>query len=618
MNARHRFCSLLATVFLAALSQPALANASKCKVELVAKLPVVMEGPRASVPVTFNGKESRVWLDSGAFFNIMPRAKAAELGLTMEALPVGFRVNGIGGGFTPMLTRVRDFGILGATLHNMQFIVGGSDSGNGFLGANLLGVWDTEFDLGKGVVNLFKESGCSQTNMAYWSAGMAVGDAKLLNGNYPGDYHIYVEVFVNGHPLRALLDTGAPTSIIGRHAAENAGIDLDSPKVIASHSMAGFGTHQRESWIARTESITIGGENIAHSPIRVIDDAGDNWDHDMLLGMDFLMAHHVIVSRPQQRLYLTYNGGPIFSATTDQETGHQSITRGENLGETEKTTDPKTADEFAGRASARLTSGDASGAVTDFTSAIKLAPERSDLLSHRATAYARSGRFDLAAKDVDAALAIAPHDHRLRIRRAQIELNKGDRAKALADTDAAAVDTPKGSLDVMAVVTLYERLGMADRGLALIDPVIDLHRNDVSYPTLLNARSWNRGLANADLDQALKDINLALRKAGSRPMMLDTRALIYYRRQDYASAIADETAALAKSPQLAAALFTRGLARVASGDEAGGAADIASARKIRPMIDRDYAAYGLHAAGAENATASEAQAFEPDDSGDQD
>ncbi|WP_395396967.1 aspartyl protease family protein [Novosphingobium sp. BL-8A] len=617
MNAFPRFCIFVATAMLAALSQPALAAGAKCKVELVAKFPVVMEGQRASVPVSFNGKDSRVWLDSGAFFNFMSKAKAVELGLTTEALPSGYRVNGIGGGFTPELARVRDFGILGINLHNLEFIVGGSDSGNGFLGANLLGVWDTEFDLAKGAVNIFKENGCSQMSMAYWGTGMAVGEARLFDGSYPGDHAIYVEVFVNGHSVRAVLDTGAPASIIGRHAAESAGIDLDAPQVVASRRMSGVGSHERQSWIARTTSISIGGENIANSPIRVIDDAGDSRNYDMLLGMDFLMAHHVIISRPQHRMYLTYNGGPIFSASTDGETGHRSTTRGENLGATENAADPKTADEFAGRASARLTKGDAAGAVADFTSAIGLAPERADLLAHRAQAYGRSGKFELAAKDVDAALAIAPHDHRLLIRRALIKLGKGDRAGALADTEAAAADTPKGSLDVIAVVTMYERLGMADRGLALIDPVIDLHRSDVSYPHLLNARSWNRGLANADLDRALKDINVAIRKSGAGPAMLDTRALIQFRLKDYASAIADESAALEKSPKMAAALFVRGLARIASGDAAGGDTDVVAARKIRPSIDRDYAAYGLHAAGATNSPVLDKRSFEPDEADDQ-
>ena len=598
MKIRPLARALLWPSLLALMTGPALADdVDKCKLALMAKLPVVMDGPRASVPVSFNGHETRVWLDSGAFFNVLPKAKAVELGLHTGPLPFGFYVNGIGGSFTPELARVRDFGVAGATLHDMEFIVGGSDAGNGFLGANLLGVWDTEFDLAKGSVKLFHEHSCNRVSIAYWGEGMSVGEARLLDGDNSNDHHIYVEVIVNGHPLRAILDSGAPDSIIGRHAATRIGIDLNAPQVVGSVRMSGVGTHARQSWIARTQMISIGGEEILNSPIRIIDDTGDDHSHDMLLGVDFLMSHHVIVSQTQHRMFLTYNGGPIFSASTDREIGHL-VTRAQNMGTSEKAPDPKTADEFAGRASGRLQQGDVIGAIADFTDAIRLAPARADLLGERAAAYMRGRHPELAAKDIDAALGMAPHDYRLLTRRAQIRLAKDDKAGALADTDAAAAAAPKGSLDMMPLVSLYDRLGLADRGLALIDPVVALHRDDAQYPGLLNARSWNRALANSDLDRALKDANTAIQKAGPLPAYLDTRALVQYRRKDYAAAMADDTAALDKMPKLANALYIRGLARLDSGDTAGGRADIAAARAVQPHIDQHFDSYGLAAKAA--------------------
>jgi len=582
--------ALLAILLCTAWSRPALADGT-CKVTPIARFPVTMEGPRATVAVKINGKDTRIWLDSGAFFNFMSKAKSVELGLRTEPLPPGFFVTGIGGSFTPELTTVRDFGIVGAQLHNMQFVVGGSDAGNGFLGANFLGVFDTEFDLAKGSVNLFKEAGCAHYSLAYWATGMTIGEARLLSPDHDNDHHIYIEVLINGHPLRAVLDTGAPDSIVYRRAAQRAEIDLASPKVVASMRLGGVGSHTRQSWIARTKVISIGGEEIRNSPIRVIDDGGMGTD-DMLLGVDFLMSHHVLVSQAQRKMFLTYNGGAIFSVTTDSEIGHLE-TRAENMGAVERATEPGTADAFAGRASGKLTRSDSAGAIADYSAAIKLAPGRADLLAGRATAYARAGNPDLAAKDIDAALTIAPADHRLLARRARIKLARGDRAGALTDTEAAAAATPKGSLDVLAVVVLYERLGKADRGLVMLDPVIALHHDDSSYAELLNARGWNRALANADLDQALKDCDTAIRKAGPGSSLLDTRALVQLRRKAYAAAIADANAALGKAPKSPTTLFFRGLARIASGDEAGGTADIKAARAIRPMIDAQFADYGL-------------------------
>ena len=195
--------------------------------------------------------------------------------------------------------------------------------------------------------------------------------------------------------------------------------------------------------------------------------------------------------------------------------------------------------------------------------------------------------------------------------RAHIRLRKGDRAGALADTGAAAASVPKGSLDAMAIAGLYVQLGAADRALELVDPVLAMHRADSAYPELLNASAWFRALANRGLDRALADINLAIKKAGTRPAMLDTRALVQVRRKNLQAAIADETTALQQNPKLAAALFTRGIARVASGDQAGGEADVSGARKLQPTIDRIYARYGLQAPGQPPAT-SAGESLEPE------
>ena len=544
-------------LLLAAACPAAALAADTCKIAMMAHFPVTMENDRATVAVKINGNDTRIWLDSGAFFNFMSKAKAAELGLTTEPLPQGFFVSGIGGSFTPELAKIRNFDIVGAHMHDMEFVVGGSDAGNGFIGANFLGVFDTEFDLAKGAVNLFKVSGCGHYTLAYWAKGMTVGEARLLSPSYERDHHIYVEVLINGRALRAVLDSGAPETIVYRRAALRAGVDLSSPKVVGSLRMSGVGAKSRQTWIARTQTISIGGEEIRNSPIRVIDDGGMG-DDDMLLGVDFLMSHHVFVSQVQRKMYLTYNGGAIFSVSTEREIGHLE-TRAENMGTAEKTTDPKTADDFAGRASGRLTRSDFSGAIADYTAAIKLAPDRADLLNGRATAYMRGGKRDPAMRDIDAALKIAPTDHRLLTWRARVRLMQGDRAGALADTDAAAASTPKGSLDIVLIVGNYEALGKPDRGLALLDPVIALHRDDAGYPRLLNARAWNRALANVGLDQALTDANTAIRRGGANATLLDTRAFVQLRRKAYPAAIADATAALALREKFASTLFVRGL-----------------------------------------------------------
>lgn len=569
--------------------------ADNCKFAQMASLPVEMDGYSPTVSVLINGQQTRFVLSSGAFFNQMPHAKAKELGLLTNAVGGNVEVSGIGGSYTPETTTVRDLQIAGIKLTNVDFVVGGNDHGSGALGANLLGVWDTEFDFAKGAVKFFKASGCSHTNLAYWGKGMSIGEARLMPGTNEYDSHIYVEVIVNGHVLRAMLSTSSLTKI-GSRAAARVGIDVNSAQVVSTGLETGLTTEKRQTWLARSVTLSVGGEEIRNTPIRLIDDRPDNVWWDMTLGADFLMAHHVLVSPNQHRMFLTYNGGPIFSVGMERQLG-KSETRAQDVGAMENAQEPKTADDFSGRGSGRLTRGDTIGAIADFSEAIKLAPARTDFLSMRATAYSRGGHPELAIKDLDAAIALAPGNNSLLIRRAQIRFAHGDKQGALADTDAAAAVTAKGSLDFRLIVTLYERLGQADRALAVLDPVIALHREDAAYPSLLNLRCWNRGLANADLDHALSDCNAAIKKAGEVPAMLDSRALVQLRRKQFSAAIADETAALDKMPKYASALFVRGLARIAVGDSAGGQADMAAARSNQPGIDAKYAPYGLMAPG---------------------
>ncbi|EGD59576.1 TPR repeat-containing protein [Novosphingobium nitrogenifigens DSM 19370] len=575
-----------------ALPHAAYAGDNACKVNLLARLPVVMEDHRASVPVSVNGKETHFWLDTGAFFNTMPRARAAELGLSLGPLPEGFFVTGIGGDFTPELATIREFKLAEYPLHNIQFIVGGSDGGNGFIGANLLSFADTEYDLAHGTVNIIKPHNCAKVNLAYWAGDRTLAMMPLLPGSDDHDYHVYGEIRINGHKIRAMLDTGATSSILTRSAAQKVGIDLNSPKVVASVKMSGVGTKQRRSWIARTDSIDFNGEEIHNSPIRVVDDDMGSDGTDMLLGMDFFLSHHVFIARSQNVIYLTYNGGPIFSSTTEDEIGHMKTVE-RNFTGTDKINAPKTADEFAGRGSARMTKGDIDGAIADLSEAIRLAPQRTDLLTMRMRAYQRAGKRDLALKDANAALALKPNDNVLLFHRAWLRLHDGDRTGAMADADAGVAATPKTSLDMMQAVGLYERMGKADRALALIDPMITLHREDSSYPDLLNMRCWNRALANVDLDRALDDCTAAIRKSRGEPGYLDSRTLVHLRRKDYAAAITDADAALALRPDMANTLFLRALAKFKAGQENGGKDDLAAARKLSPEIDTHYSAYGL-------------------------
>lgn len=582
---------------LAAFCNAAEPAAAKCTVGIVAKLPVTMEGLRATVPVEVNGKVTTFWLDSGAFYSIMSKAQAVALGLKMSPMPPGFFIRGIGGDATAEVTTIKSFKIVGQELKNLQFLVGGSDVGAALIGQNILAAWDTEYDLANGRVNLVHAKGCGDTNLAYWAEGKAAGMADLVKPEHALAKHIIAKGTINGKPVRLMFDTGAPATSLTLSAAQRLGIDFSAPGVVESSRTSGIGTKFRRTWIVTLKSFEIGGEEIRNTPIRVIEDKGDSRDEDVLVGADFFLSHRLFVSPSTGHMFLTYNGGPIFSLTTDGEIGARP-TRSEGDWATGATEVPKDAEGFARRASANAARGDWKAAVADYDAAIKADPAKTDYWRGRADAKERSGDGPGARADFDKAIALTPNNPDLVIKRGFLRLKDGDAKGALADAEAALAGYHEGSLDRLAVVALFDRLHRADRVLALIEPIIALHKADNELGSLLNTRCYSRALANIELPKAMADCAGAIKRLGPMPALVDSRAMVKVRMGDYAGALADYDIVLAKAPQQAASLYMRGWVRraTASGDAEKlklAAADFAAAKAVKAEIAEDFKPYGF-------------------------
>jgi predicted aspartyl protease len=593
---------LAALVAASAINAPVLAAPKQCKLGVMADLPVTMQDTRSSVPAKVNGKETRFWLDSGAFFSIMPQAKATELGLLTEPLPIGFYVEGIGGAASVKLTRIKSFGIVGQELKNMQFMVGGSDAGNGLIGRNILGLRDTEFDLADGSVKLINSRDCEHADMAYWAMGKPYFTVPLLPPDNGIDNDFKLPVTINGVRLEAVFDTGAETSGLSRSAARRAGINLAGPDVLSMET-GGVGRHYVKGWVVPVANISIGDEQILRSHLDVFDDNANSGLPDLLLGADYMMAHHIYVSRVQHMIYFTYTGGKPFRTSREIPVAVQPgakappVTPPSGLHVVEAVVnsagDPKTAEAFARRGAARLSAHNAPGAIADLSEAIRQSPATADFYANRARAYAMADNAEAETADVDKALTLNPEIGELLRARAGRRLANNDRTGALTDAEAAARVTPPASLDSGELAELFVRLHQPARAVTMYTAVIAVHRDDSGLEDMLSGRCWARALANIDLDKALVDCNRAIKRYPARGDWLDSRGLVYFRLANYPLAIGDYDAALKIYPKVAWTLYMRGQARIFSGHETEGKADQAAALAMRPGIAEEVAAYGI-------------------------
>jgi hypothetical protein len=304
-----RRCFSFALVILMVAAAPSRSDAAPCSIAKLAELPVTMAGLRPMVPVSFNGAQAQLIVDSGAFYSMLSPSRAAELKLKVGSAKVNFRVVEASGEFVPALAGVAQFSIANVPMTNIQFLVGGGDPGAGaagLLGQNILGMADVEYDLAKGVIRIMRPTAdCGEATLAYWATSVPYSLIKIDPGSKPRPIHTVGAALLNGKPIRVVFDTGAPTSTLTLAAARRVGISPNSPDVVPMGS---------SSWIGPFASLKIDTEEMKNVRLRFSDFSMD--EGDLLLGADFFLSHRVYVANSQDKLYFTYNGGPPFDLTS--------------------------------------------------------------------------------------------------------------------------------------------------------------------------------------------------------------------------------------------------------------------------------------------------------------
>jgi tetratricopeptide (TPR) repeat protein len=623
-------CAWLAWALLAASA----AYAEPCQILRTPDIPVTMSGLRPTVHTQINGQDALLAVDSGAFFSFLTPAAAEQFKLPRLSFP-GLYVEGVGGGESAGVVRVRKFTFIGKTWDDVEFVVAGSDFGGGavgLLGQNVLRIADVEYDLANGVIRLVRPKGdCKRTALAYWADAAkqpySVIDIESATAVQP---HTKSVAYLNGVKIRVLFDTGAAQSILTLGAAKRAGITPTSAGVTDGGESYGLGHRLTRTWITRFASFKIGDEEVQHAQLRFGDI--NLLDSDMLIGADFFLSHRIYVASSQNRLYFTYNGGPVFDlsairapAAADQTGTAQAAPAGKGAAPAvpaQSGTRPADAAAAAGQAvaaegvksdiDARLDRpADAAGyarrgaasaarhdydaAIADLTRACELAPTEPDYFYQRGMAYWGKRQLDRALADFDHAISLKPDHTDSLLARASLRTSRHDApASVTADLDAADRALPKEADARLHLGSLYDDAEQPAAAVVQYTKWIDSHpQGDLRMPVALNARCWARALTGQALDLAIADCNAALRMKPNTAAFLDSRGLVYLRQKNYDKAIADYDAALRMQPKIAWSLYGRGLAKQRKGITAEAEADITAAKALEPKIADTAGKYGI-------------------------
>ena len=165
----------------------------------------------------------------------------------------------------------------------------------GVIGPDLLMQYEVELDFANNKMNLFAQDHCPG-QLVYWTHDPVV----TVPMNIDAFGHIGVDVVLDGKPIAAHLDTGAPlSSMTLTNATADFGLTPDSPGMTRKDVAAGT------VYLYQFKSLSLGGVAISNPTIFVAGGQQGEVKRDFLLGLRELSKLHVLISYKEKTLYAT-------------------------------------------------------------------------------------------------------------------------------------------------------------------------------------------------------------------------------------------------------------------------------------------------------------------------
>jgi hypothetical protein len=279
------------------------------------------------VPVYFGDHPRGMIVDTGAEGNFVFRATLAEEGLhETGSHQASYLTEGLTGVERNGLTSVPLLKLAGIRLEAVTMPVVGMAPPKfdllpvaGLLGTPYLSVFDIELDVPGETLSLYGKAGCAGIKPPWQGAYSTVPLSTLATnlrqrtqdvessvnaparglGGEANRARLLLNVQVNGHSERAVLDTGATTSM-RPEAAERAG--LVAPPVPQSVTAGGVDRGKVEGDLRRAAELRVGDEVYHDKAVAVFPFV--NLEADMLLGRDVFRGKRVFISFKERMMFV--------------------------------------------------------------------------------------------------------------------------------------------------------------------------------------------------------------------------------------------------------------------------------------------------------------------------
>ncbi|WP_264812217.1 aspartyl protease family protein, partial [Gluconacetobacter sacchari] len=279
----------------------ACADDGSCAIATIGDLEVLNTRGSPIVRASVNGHPVAFIVDTGAVASSVWPQQVDRLDLSSSFRQV--RLRGTGGETTGTVVTASAMGLGAATTSDVTFVaVGRLMNGRtidglpivGLFGADFLSNYDVVFDLPDHRINLYGIHGCKGL-IPRWS-----GTFYKVPTGYSGtdESKIIVRIKLNGHPIDAILDSGAQGTLIAADDARAAGVR--KADMASDRKGIGFGIDDEklERFMHRFDSLELGPFHYSHPFLSV----GETTQS--LLGAEFLRHNRVWIPRSRDWIYV--------------------------------------------------------------------------------------------------------------------------------------------------------------------------------------------------------------------------------------------------------------------------------------------------------------------------
>jgi predicted aspartyl protease len=301
-----------------ALGTVSASVAGECQLKQLASIPAAFTNSgRIVVDVSLDDAPVKMLIDTGASINLLGQAFVEQQG--MQVFDSQGTVYGLTGKELHQVARVSRLRLGNAVARDPVFVVGdmGREGNNGgpvgIFGADYLAQYDVEIDPTGGFVKLFSSDHCPG-KVVYWT-----NEYFRLPAHLTLDHHLEVQITVDGKELKAMIDTGAPTTTMRLAAARDVfGIESPSPGAPAPGQVRGVDGVGIEAFRHQFKSLTFGDITLNDTQMTIADIdqgkggyslgsriTGNHAQPDVIIGMSLLRQLHLVIAYSEPAIYFT-------------------------------------------------------------------------------------------------------------------------------------------------------------------------------------------------------------------------------------------------------------------------------------------------------------------------